>query len=102
MVVSSGFLDHAAEVYLRVSDSIMSNQPMNSSNRVNEWSQQLQQQQNPTNQLNASGTAIKLNAVQQYPARAQLTCQPNSHPFQVNYHNLSLFSVFPFVNFQLE
>lgn len=93
MVVSSGFLDHAAEVYLRVSDSIMSAQPINPSNRVNEWSQQLQQQQNSTNQLNAPGAAIKVNSVQHCPARAVLTCQPSSHPFQASRLFFSLFAV---------
>lgn len=84
MVVSSGFLDHAAEVYLRASDSIMSAQPIASSN-VREWSQQLQQQTIASNQLNAQNSAIKVNSVQHSAAaRVILLCQPNSHPFQVS------------------
>lgn len=84
MVVSSGFLDHAAEVYLRASDSIMSAQPIATSNRVGEWSQQLQQQQQtPSNQLTSQSTTIKVNPIPQQLARVILICQPNSHPFQV-------------------
>lgn len=85
MVVSSGFLKHVAEAYLRseqASDSIMSNQPLPPPNvRLAEWSLQLQQEQTTSNQLIAQNSAIKV--IHHLPARVILLCQPNSHPFQV-------------------
>lgn len=99
MVVSSGFLDHAAEVYLRANGLIMSAPPITSLNRGIDWSQstnQLQQQQTtnqlPTQQLNQQPPpnssvmqtiSTKVSNGQQAPARVILVCHSNSHAFQV-------------------
>lgn len=86
MVVSSGFLKHVAEAYLRseqASDSIMSTQPLPPPNvRLAEWSLQLQQEQTTSNQIISQNSA-KVISIQHLPARVILLCQPNSHPFQV-------------------
>lgn len=112
MVFSGGFLDHAAEVYLRTNGLIMSAQPqqMSTLNRNGvEWSPQtptvqLQQSQSqpqqtlpPYPQLQSCPTQaqvrqqiqtimqdVKMNSTgKPAPARAMLLCHPNSHQFQV-------------------